>query len=146
VTNLRRSLCRLRTSRDPAYGPGDNIRRCVGSRERALYAVGLFILLYVCACGAPRSTCQDLNAACSSAIAQNIGHITHSQVQCQYVSHGRPVESSRYLECGDPKRIYAGVNLVVVGLNGNWSSQTLRLPGKVYRIVFLSGCVRGGMC
>lgn len=148
MTNLRRSPCRFAQRVKGIYGVGDNIHRTAGSRYNRLHAVGIIAFLFICGCnlGEKRTTCLDLDAACASAVAQNLSHITHSQVRCQYVQDGKPVESSQYLECGDPRRTYAGVTLVKVGQNGAWGSEIQRLPGKVYRITFLSGCVKGGMC
>lgn len=145
MTNLQRSLVRLRVSRDPAYGMGDSIRRCVGSRERALYAVGVFVLLTVCACSVQshRTTCLDLDAACSSAVAQNLSHAIHEPQVCHYVADGRPVESSQDLECRNPQ---GAVTYVRVGENGAWGTEIQRMPGKKIRIMLLSGCVPGGMC
>lgn len=148
MTNLRRIRARLRASRDPVYGVGDCIHRVAGSRVRAFYAVGVIVILCISGCnaGPPKATCQDLNAACASAVAQNLSQIMHEHQVCHYVVDGKPAETSQNLECQNPAKAYEGVTLISVGENGNWSSETQRLPGKIYRIVFLSGCVKGAMC
>jgi hypothetical protein len=148
VTNLRRSTCRLSASRDPTYGVGDNIHRRPGTRYDAFCAVGLFVLLFVCGCvtDSPKPTCLNLDSACAAAVAQNLSQITHEPQVCNYVEDQTQVATSRKMECLNPYKSYEGVTLVQVGENGNWNSQVTRLPGKVYRIVFLEGCVKDAMC
>jgi hypothetical protein len=148
--DLRRIRARLRTSRDPAYGVGDCIHRTAGSRERAFYAVAIVIVLLICSCAVDSNThpvCLPRDAACLLGVQKQVAHMTRNpQIKCQYVVDGKIATTSQFIECATPAKAYQGVTLIQVGENGNWDSQTQRLPGKIYRIVFLSGCVKGAMC